>query len=80
MILAFWTVCDFGFVGWARGPDVRTMGLPRCGGARAILGLGESVGRLVARSDCSARHVLYMLELGDWQIDEGGESIVVAGV
>lgn len=46
-----------------------------------ILGLEESaVGRLLARSDCRARHVLYMLELGDWQVDEVGDSIVVAGV
>lgn len=59
---------------------MRTMGLPRCGGARMILGLGERVGRLLARSDCSARHVLYMLELGDWQADEGGDSMVVAGM
>lgn len=58
------------------------MGLPRCGGARIVFGLcGERVGRLVARSDCSARHVLYMLELwGDWQIEVGGDSMIVAGM
>ena len=82
MILAFLhvcTVCDFVFFGCAaRGPAVvRTMGLPRWGGARMILGLGDRVGRLLARSDCSARHVLYMLELGDWQVDGGGDSMVV---
>lgn len=57
-----------------------TIGLARCGGARIILGLGESVGRLLARSDCSARHVLYVLELGDSQVDDAGDSIVVAGM
>ena len=56
------------------------MGLPRCGGARMILGLGARVGRLLVRRDCSARHVLYIFELGDWQVDGGGESIVVAGM
>lgn len=74
-------LCDFVFFGCAaaRGPAVvrRTMGLPSWGGARMILGLGDRVGRLLARSDCSARHVLYMLELGDWQVDGGGESMVV---
>lgn len=80
VILAFWTVCDFVFLGCARGPDVRTMGLPRWGGARIILGLGERVGRLLARSDCSARQVLYMFELGDWQVDDGGDSMVVAAL
>lgn len=57
-----------------------TMGLPRCGGARMNLGLGESVERLLARSVCSARHVLYILELDDWQVDDGGDSMVVAGM
>ena len=56
------------------------MGLPRGGGARTVLGPGERFGRLLARSDCSARQVLNMLELGDWQVDGGGESMVVAGV
>ena len=56
------------------------MGLPRCGGARMVLGLGERAGRLLARRDCSARHVLYMFEVGDWQVDDGGESMVVAGM
>ena len=80
-IFAFGTGCDLGFFGCARGAaDVRTMGLPRCGGARMILGLGERAGRLLARRDCSARHVLYMFELGDWQVDDGGESMVVAGM
>ena len=74
-------MCDLGFFDCARGSDLRTMGLPRCGGgARMIFGLGERVGRLLARRDCSARHVLNMLELGDWQVDVGGESIVVAGL
>lgn len=59
---------------------MRTMGLPRCGGSRMVLGLDEGVGRLLARSDCSARHVLYMFELGDRQVDDAGDSIVVAGV
>ena len=45
-----------------------------------ILGLGERVGRLLARSDCSARHVLYMFERGDWQVDGGGDSIIVGGM
>ena len=45
-----------------------------------VLGLGERAGRLLARRDCSARHVLYMFELGDWQVDDGGESMVVAGM
>ena len=45
-----------------------------------ILGAGESVGRLLARRDCSARHVLYMLELGDWHVEAGGGGIVVAGL
>lgn len=80
VILASCRVCDFGFFGGARGADVSTMGLPRCGGARMILGLGERVARLLVRRDCSARQVLYMFELGDWQMDEGGESIVVAGM
>lgn len=79
VILAFCTGCGLGFFGWARGPEVRTMGLPRCGGARMILGLGERAGRLLARRDCSARQVLYLL-VGDWQMDDGGESIVVAGM
>ena len=56
------------------------MGLPRCDGARMVLGLGERLGRLLARSDCSARHVLKVFELGDWQVDDGGDSIVVAGL
>ena len=80
VILAFCTGCSLGFFGWARGPEVRTMGLPRCGGGRMILGLGERAGRLLARRDCSARQVLYLLEVGDWQVDDGGESIVVAGM
>ena len=80
-IFAFGTGCGLGFFGCARGAaDVRTMGLPRCGGARMVLGLGERAGRLLARRDCSARHVLYMFELGDWQVDDGGESMVVAGM
>ena len=79
-ILAFCTGCGLGFFGWARGPEVRTMGLPRWGGARMNLGLGERAGRLLARRDCSARQVLYLLEVGDWQTDDGGESIVVADV
>ena len=32
------------------------------------------------RSDCSARQVLYMFEPDDWQVDDGGESIVVDGM
>ena len=43
-----------------------------------VLGLGERFGRLLARSDCSARQVLNML--GDWQADDGGDIMVVAGV
>ncbi len=80
VILAFCTVCDVVFLDCARGSEVREMGLPRCGGARMILGLGERAGRLLVRRDCRARQVLYMLELGDWQVVVGGESIVVAGV
>lgn len=81
MILALSAVCDFCFFGWSRGADVRMMGLPRWGGARMILGLGDRAGRLLARRDCSARHVLYMFALGDWQVvDDGGESMVVAGM
>lgn len=82
VILPVCTVCDLIFVGCARGSDFSTMGLPRCGGggARMVLGLGERFGRLLARSDCSARQVLNMLELGDWQVDNGGDSMVVAGV
>ena len=83
MVLAFCAVCDFVFfIGWAaRGADVRTMGLPRWGGARMVLGLGERVGRLLVRRVCSARQVLYMLELlGDWQVAEVGDSMVVAGM
>ena len=59
------------------------MGLPRCGGgggARTVFGLGDRFGRLLARSDCRARQVLNMLALGDWQVDGGGDSMVVAGV
>lgn len=76
------TVCDFVFFGCARGPVVRTIGLSRCGGdARMSLGVGDRVGRLLARRDCSARQVLYMLELGDWHVDGGGDSmVVVAGM
>lgn len=81
ILFACTVLCDFVFFGCAaRGPAVvvRTMGLPRWGGgARMVLGLEDRVGRLLARSDCSARHVLYMLELGDWQVDGGGDSMVV---
>lgn len=81
VILAFGAVCDVVFFCCARGLDVRTIGLPRCGGARMSLGLGDRVGRLLARRDCSARHVLYMLEVGDWQVVGGGDSmVVVAGM
>ena len=82
--LAFCTVCDFVFFdGAVRDPVVSTMGLPRYGGgsgARLVLGLEDRVGKLLARSDCSARHVLNMLELGDWHVDGGGERMVVAGM
>jgi len=55
---------------------VSTIGLARAGGGRETV---DSVGRLVVRSDCKVRQVLWMFaesgELGDWQVEGGGERI-----